>query len=148
MHKLTYNGTVENGVLKIGKITRKRIAEEIKQFFNGKEVVVSFERKKIKRSLDQNAYYWGVVIPSIVKGLINLGWNDLTIGNEAHHYGIHEFLKKKFLDNGKIICDIHGVAIEIPPSTKILTKSEFMDYLDKIIRWSAEDLKTVIPPPE
>lgn len=143
MHTLTYKGEVKNNKIILPK---ERFKKEVCRAFEGKEIEVIVKKKKRRRSLDQNAYYWSAVIPGIVQGLIDLG-HELMYGNEAHHYGIHEFLKNKFLDNGKDLADTNGVMIRIPPSTRMLTKLEFMHYLELVIKWAAEDLNTVIPLP-
>jgi hypothetical protein len=52
--KLIYEGTVSES----GQITLPpRLKSEVAGLFAGKSVVVTWERKKKKRSADQNAYY-------------------------------------------------------------------------------------------
>jgi hypothetical protein len=46
------------------------------QEFEGKDVVVTVEKKKSKRSDAQNRYFHGVIIPVIQHGLIEAGWNE------------------------------------------------------------------------
>ena len=36
-----------------------------------------------KRSLQQNAYYWGVVVPMVKEGLRHEGFDDVTEDEEA-----------------------------------------------------------------
>ena len=71
--------------------------------------------KEGARSHDQNSLLWGV----IYKGLSD------TTGYTVEE--LHDILRLKFdlkTDDGKLL------------STATLTKSEFNDYIDKIINWS------------
>jgi hypothetical protein len=71
--------------------------------------------KEYARSHDQNSLLWGV----IYKGLSD------TTGYTAEE--LHDILRMKFDlkdDEGKLL------------STATLTKSEFNDYIDKIINWA------------
>jgi len=142
-NKLTYTGPVdESGRVEIPKRARKEIA----QAFAGRRVVVTIERARKTRSTPQNAYYWGVVVPYIVRAFIEAG-NGLTEGNKDDHELMHQFLKDRFLKNGVTISDQDGVAYELSSSTTRATTFEFMEYLDKIIHFAADSLNTVIPPP-
>lgn len=87
-------------------------------------------RKEIKgRSLNQNAYYWGVVIDILGNHL----------GYEAEE--MHEALKFKFLR-------IHKVeGLETVRSTTDLSTAEFEEYLEKIRRWAAMELNCYTPLP-
>lgn len=141
--KLTYSGPVdESGRVDLPKRARKEIA----QAFAGRRVVVTIERARKTRSTPQNAYYWGIVIPYIVRAFIEAG-NGLTEGNKDDHELIHRFLKDRFLRNGPQVIDGDGVVHQLASSTSLATTFEFMEYLDKIIHFAADSLNTVIPPP-
>lgn len=141
--KLTYTGPVDDqGRIDLPKRARKEIADS----FAGKRVEVVIKRARKQRSNAQNAYYWGVVVPFVLRGFIELG-NSLTEGNPDDHELIHEFLKAKFLRNGAEIVDADGLVHELPGSTTKTTTVEFMEYLDRIINFAAESLNVVIPPP-
>ena len=94
-------------------------------------------RKRVKkRSNDQNAYYWGVVIPIL-----------------ANHFGhdnpedMHTDLKELF----------NPVESKVSPGKKIggstakMTTVEFMSaddsYVERICRWAAIEHGIYIPPP-
>ena len=68
------------------------------------------------RSSQQNNYYWGIV---------NLLADDLGYTDREMHDAIKEHFEIK--------------------STKVLTKKEFAQLIERIIRWSAIDLGVVIP---
>lgn len=95
----------------------------------GKRVELTVERERHNRSLNQNSYYWGVVIE--------------ILGN---HWGyapeeMHEALKFKFL---KLHEDTGLVTVR---STAKLSTKEFGDYIDSIVRWAAQE-GCYIPPSE
>ena len=71
------------------------------------------------RSSQQNNYYWGI---------IDLLANDLGYTNNEMHDAVKTHFEIK--------------------STKILTKKEFAQLIERIIRWSAIDLGIVIPDPK
>ena len=140
---LRYSGKVSEA----GEISLpKRMRKEIAQMFAGKPIEIIVKRKRKQRSTEQNAYYWGVVVPIVLGGFIELG-NDLQEGNPEHHDLVHEFLKTKFLTNGLDIVDAAGEVHKTGNSTKRLTTSEMMDYIAQVQRWSAEYLNVTIPDP-
>lgn len=104
----------------------------------GRNVELKIERKRKKRSNDQNAYWWGVVIPLVYEGLNHLG-------NEFTQMETHELLKAQC--NAKEIEGKDGLLITAPHSTANLSTVEFMELIDRVQRWSAEYLGVVIPNP-
>lgn len=124
---------------KLNKVASKEIADTLKQF-EGKRVEVIIKRLRSKRSLKQNAYMWGCVIPIIRQGLKDLGY--LMSPDE-----VHEFLKDKFLDY-ETMATSDGLEIGRKyKSTTEITKTEFCEYINQIQIWSAEILGIVIPDP-
>lgn len=87
-----------------------------------------------------------MVIPEVVRAFIDLG-NDLQQGNKEHHEEVHEFLKRRFLDNGREVMDAEGVLYKLPPSTRICTTVEQEEYHERIRQFAAEFLNVVIPLP-
>jgi hypothetical protein len=133
--KLTYFGTVNQGVLRI--TNRKRFDSDL-QNFEGKQVELTLTKKSKKRSLMQNNSYWGYMIPMIKDGL-------KAMGIESGEIEIHEFLKGRF--NNKQVVNPDGLFIELPLSTTTLTTTEFMAYFASIQQWAAEFLNIQIPDP-
>lgn len=101
---------------------------------------ISAEMAK-KRSTQQNAYYWGAIIPLVFEGLQHLGFETVQTKDDTH-----EVLKALFLKK-----DIPGpggeVFVTVTDSTTRLSTVEFMEYMEKIAQWAAEYLGIVIPPP-
>lgn len=144
--KLVYKAYVENGRIIMGPVVRKQMASEVGKAFEGKRVTIAVERAKKTRSLNQNAYYWSVMIPHILHAFIDLG-HDLQVGNNEHQELIHQFLKERLLSNGHKVTDAHGEVMELPSSTKALGVGEFMDYTARVERWAQEHLSITIPAP-
>lgn len=125
-------------VFDFGSPAMKRVAKRMIDMADG---LCWFELRKCKdqRSLKQNAYYHGVVIPHVAKGLED-AWGEKLTGEE-----VHDWLKGRF--NWKPIVDHNTGEMKgrRPGSSASLDKSEFAEYLDKIIAFAAEQLNTEIP---
>lgn len=113
---------------------------DIAQNFAGKKVVATFERKRKKRSQNQNAYYWAVVVPAITKAL-----NDL--GEMLTDASTHEFLKYRNLKQVLVNKETGEELGVYGGSTSALTTFQFGLYLDDCIQFSQQQLNTTIPPP-
>lgn len=134
MTKTEQYGYVEGGKLHI--LNRRRMNEDLRQFKNVDVVIII--KKRGKRSLPQNAYYWGVVVKEI-----QLRFREL--GTDADMDDIHEALKTKF--NYERLVTADGEVIDIPKTTTELNKDEFGSYIDRIIEWAATSLEISIPAP-
>ena len=74
-------------------------------------VELTITKKSITRSLQQNAYYWGIVIPTVQSAIRELGerlnlneteeWLIDMLGTIDKDF-IHLFLKEKFIDSIKV----------------------------------------------
>jgi len=91
-----------------------------------------------KRSIPQNSYYWGVVLPMIAK---EMGEDDL---NEAH-----ALMKAKFLSKEKVIAGKNGwEKVTIVGKSSKLSTHDFGIFLEKVIRWASSFLELHIPDPD
>ena len=133
----TYYGRVTNGILNISN--RYFFDESIKKY-EGKDVCISIEKKKRKRSLSQNAYYHGVVVGLIKEGFVSMGHDGIDSQN------VHAFLTGRFLFK-EIINENGGEVIRIPMGTSGLTTTEMMVYIDQCAQFASEYLNVIIPPP-
>lgn len=97
--------------------------------------------KGTKRSLQQNAYYHGVVCEMVRHGLVDIGYREIKNNDQ-----VHDMLKAMFLKK-KMVSELSGDEIEIHGSTARLTKLEFMNYIDEIVQWAGEYLSISIPEP-
>ena len=133
---IKYNGKVTDKGLHI--YNRSAFDQDIK-LFHSKEVTIKIERKKKSRSLDQNAFYWGVVIPLVREGLIDIGYK---VGlNDSH-----ELLKSKFAIK-EHINEKTGEVLVSKQSTSTMTTTEFMGYIADIQQFASEYLNIEVPDP-
>lgn len=105
----------------------KRLLEE-----TNKPIVVVVSKKKQKRSINQNSYYWGVVLK--------------LIGDELGYFveDMHKTFATMFL---KQIIKIGDEEIETYKSTTKLKTDEFEEYLQKIRMFASSELDIIIPLP-
>lgn len=134
--KVQITSNVINGNL---KRNRSEILETIKSF-EGRDVLITFEKPKKKRSNNQNSYYWGIVIVLIKSALKDTG-NNLNTND------VHDLLRLKFLKETISIKYETGEVIERVRSTTELTTSQFMDYIAEIQQFAAEYFDLIIPDP-
>lgn len=134
--KLIYNGKIIDGALKIFNLGK--LKKEVKMW-DDKNVYIAIYLRRKTRSLMQNAYYWGVVVPIIKDALVDQGWK--ITNKEAHDHLKSEFGK------GELINETTGVILETRMSTAKMSTVRFMEYIDDIQQWSAEYLNTVVPDP-
>lgn len=107
--------------------------------FKDCDVVVTIERATRKRSLNQNAYYWGIMIPLVRQGLTDAGYRITQIET-------HELLKSMFA-KAEHINQITGEVLVTTGSTAQMTTSQMMDYFAEITQWAAEYLEVQVPQP-
>ncbi len=94
-----------------------------------------------KRSLNQNAYYWGIVVPMVKQGLKNIGYNEVKTNDDAHEIMKHLFLKKSMKNES------NGDEIILAGSTADLKTVAFNTFLGEVWQWAAEYLQIQIPAP-
>jgi predicted HD phosphohydrolase len=103
-----------------------------------KDICISVQRKRKKRSLSQNAYYFGVVIPMCKKILEEYG-------NDCDDEEVHSFLKEHVGKLTGSIVDAKGRKA-ITKSSATLSTTEFENYLMRITVWAATE-GVIIPQP-
>jgi len=101
---------------------------------------VTMERKRRSRSIQQNRYYWGVVVEMIHRQLIDDGW-------EASKEDVHEMLKAKY-NIKELYNETTGEVMQTVRSTTDLSTTEFEAYNESCKRWAAETIGLVIPDPQ
>ena len=96
-------------------------------------ILVTISLKKQKRSIEQNGYYWGIVINMIAE----------EMGHTPDE--VHQILAKMFLKIKEV--EIDGVVYAITKSTTKLKTDEMEEYLEKCRRYASINLHIVIPLP-
>jgi hypothetical protein len=121
-----FEGSVTGGKLSLDD--RERFLNYLYSL-EGKRVQVRVEKEVRRRSLNQNQYYWGVVLKLIAD---HIGAET----EEIHDALKYQFAAKRFIGN-----------LVAPASTKRLDTIDFEAYLEKVRRWAVEELGVVIPLP-
>lgn len=134
--KLIYNGTVKPSGLHINN--RMRFNDEI-QNFAGKEVTITVERKRRKRSLSQNAYFHGVVVPICKDGLNDVGYQFTLEQTKTK-------LKEMFAQS-EMVNETTGEYLSFTKDTSDMSTGEMLDFIASIQQWATEFLGVYIPDP-
>lgn len=132
-----FKGKVDkDGVLHVSHI--QDFYQWIRSALKGKDVEVIVRPKKKLRSLNENNYYWGVVV-------------QLIADHTKHTPNkIHTVLKDLFLPNEKIvIVGTKGRSFtkSLEPTTTTLTTTEMENYLSECRLWALDYLEVIIPLP-
>ncbi len=117
-------GQVKEGKLKLD-VPQSYLVELSK--FEGQRIELTIRKERHTRSLNQNKYYWGVIIEILSN---NFGYDKEEM---------HEALKFKFLKKHE---DTDLVTVG---STAKLSTAEFTEYIDGVVRWAATEYQVVIP---
>lgn len=125
---LEFIAQVQGG--KLPDETARQIGRAVR-LLDGKRVRVTVAEVSKKRSLNQNSYYWGVVI-AMVREFVN------ELGNDMDEDEVHEFLKRHVGKLATMIKLPDGSVTKALRSTRKLTPGEFEEYLEKIRAWAAE----------
>ena len=117
--------------LKQGKLEQHRWSFMTLAKFEDPKVIVTVEGIRSERTLNQLAYYWGIILPLI-----------------AEHTGhstpdLHEIFKRLYLPP-KLV-KWRGRDIKMPNTTKELSKGEMVEYIERVIAEAAQ-LGIVVPP--
>ena len=101
----------------------KKLNEAFKSF-EGKDVIVTIEKRKSKRSEQQNKYYWSCVIQDEID-CIKENWGEIWSKDD-----MHSFNKIYFFGDEKVN-EATGEIFKVPKSS-ITTKSDFSEAIEKI----------------
>ncbi len=113
-----FHGEIRQG--RISLYRKEAFAERVRQL-EGRRIELVLRKRKDQRSIAQNAYYWGVVLPVFCEFA---GYTP----EEAH-----EALKAKFL--AKPDADPRLPTVR---STATLSTGEFNEYLERVALLAAE----------
>ena len=136
--RLTYTGKVlDSGEIKVHRA--KEMRQLIAYNFAGKDIEITIQRKRRRRTVQMNSYYWGVMVPLVASGLQDAGYR---VDRES----THEFLKSTF-NKKEIVNEDTGETLHTIGSTSQMSTVEMMEYFAEITQWSAEFLNIEIPLP-
>jgi len=127
---------IHTGKVRKGKFIPDDRIQFIKEFAKKDDtrLEVTVRKPRKYRSLQQNKYYWGVVI-SLLSETTGFSKDEM-----------HDALRVKFLTDLELI----GEKTTLPriQSTTELSTVEFLEYVSQIQQWAAEFLDCYIPDPE
>lgn len=127
--------TITSHVDTCGKLSRNRkMLSETLLNFKGKDVEITIEKKRKKRSIQQNRLLW--LYSTILAN--ELGYSK---------YEMHEIVKFKFLQKEKAD-EKTGEIFKYVGSTATLTTTDFAGLINEIIQWAAETFSIVLPLPD
>lgn len=136
LERYVTTGVIRRGKLKVSNGTKW--IEAIRNFGEG-PVLVTLKRVRATRSLQSNAFYWGVVVHAISE---HTGYTPEET---------HDALKMLFLPKHLAYADGNGEVIKdlvIGGSTTQLNQVEFSNYVAQIKDWARETLQIAIPEPD
>jgi len=134
--KIQIKSLVQNGLL---NRNRTLITDAIKSF-EGKEILITFEKPKNKRSNNQNAYYWSCLIPLMQLGAKEI-WGEVWNIDKSH-----KFLSNKFVFYESINKNT-GEITNTHKSTTELTTTDWEIYMIQIRIYLLEDFNIDAPMP-
>jgi hypothetical protein len=76
--------------------------------------------------MSQNAYYWAVVVRTIAE------WSGYDPNSKEECDAVHDGLKRKHLGEE----EINGLVVA--KASRTLPVEEFASYVDRVLRWAAE----------
>lgn len=136
---MKFYGKIVDGELQI--ISAKKVAQEISNLEDG--LVELTLKHKNQRSLQQNAYLHGLLIPEFRKALNSVGY-EIKDDVQAKRIFKALFLTRHVENHNK-----DGVLAEVPIvlDTSTLNKKEMSELYDEVIRFCAEHMNYQIPYP-
>ena len=126
--------TIKNGVISNPKVWKQYTSKA-----NGHYTVQLIEHNK--RSSQANRYFHGVMLPLVLEGLKNAGFDEVKTLEDAKMVIKALFLRRSVINH------VTGDIIEIIKDTSALTKMEFSELIMSVIKWAAEYLGIQIPLP-
>ena len=106
MKKIQIQTSVVNGRFK----RNRNIVLDAINSFEGKDLLITFEKLIKKRSNNQNAYYWGVLIP-ILQNCFSEHCGEIWSKEKAHYFCKMQF---NFIER---INESTGEIVRVPKST-------------------------------
>lgn len=118
----SFVGTVRAGQLVLSEPARWRgfLARH-----EGKRLSLAVRRERVRRSLQANAYLWGVVYQTIAE------WSGHTEDE------IHEAMKELFLPKRELLLKATGETLPMGGSTAVLDNVAFSKYVSRVKAWAA-----------
>lgn len=100
--------------------------------FAGNNIRIEVKVDEKPKTVPQLGYFFGVVLPFYMYGLIDLG-NDLEIGSKADEEMVEKYLKDKHLKNGPVWNTVNRSEIKAPSKVGelVVSKINKTGYIEK-----------------
>ena len=134
--KIEVTTSIQNGIF---KRNRNIVLDAIKSF-NGFDVVLTIAKAKKKRSNNQNAYYWGLLIP-LTQNAIKTEWGEIWSKEKTH-----DFYKLHFNYVEKVN-ETTSEVIKIPKSTTDNTTTQQEEFHAQIREFLKDWFNVTAPLP-
>jgi hypothetical protein len=115
---------------KIPALVWQRLGDAVARM-DGTRLVLTLKEQKRRRSLNQNAYLWGVVYPPIVAMFRDAG-------NSVDADDVHSYLKEHVGKLKQVFVTADGEVLTGSGSTAKLSTMEMEGYLERVRAWAAE----------
>ena len=141
MRKIEIKCSIEGGQV---RKNRPLLEAALKQH-EGKEVSITIERWRKKRSNEQNAYWWGVIVPIFQDCFREAG---MVRNKEQTHQLITDLIIQKYGDS--VILQesvLEGEVFQEKRGTSDLSTSEFMELVSEAQMFASEVFDIAIPDP-
>jgi hypothetical protein len=132
-HRYQFVGPVDT-TGKLDPDVRGHVSDYLRTFA-GKVLEISVRQYRKQRSIDQNAWIWGVAYPLIAE---SIGY-DRDEHEELHYWLVRECFGTHH--DKRLGADVANVR-----SSK-LTTAEFSEYMEWLVRFSAKKFGVVVPLP-
>ena len=134
--KIEVTTSIQNGIF---KRNRNIVLDAIKSF-NGFDVVLTIAKAKKKRSNNQNAYYWGLLIP-LTQNAIKTEWGEIWSKEKTHDfYKLHfNYIEK--------VNETTSEVIKIPKSTTDNTTTQQEEFHAQIREFLKDWFNVTAPLP-
>jgi len=144
---LAFRGRIDlEGNLVLANYTRQQMKIQFRERFKDTEVKIIVRKDHLPKTGDQLGYFFGVIIPWIMYGMILQG-TEIQIDNDEDEKEVIKFLKEKFLDNGIEFILEGGLIEKGPPSIARADIDQKSNLIEKSIRFGNEFLGLIIPEP-
>ena len=135
-NSITLPVKVQNGKF----VSNTVMINDILTCYNGCVIDVTFKKRTNKRSINQNSYYWSVIIP-IIKNCIKVEWEELYSSEDVHN------LLKTNCNYKEIINESTGEILRKTKSTTENNTIQQEEYHKKCRILAKEYFNTDIPLP-
>lgn len=132
------------GIISAGKLSftgsRVWVANRIKEMPD-QEVSIEITKYKKPRSLEQNAYLHGILIPCFREALYNVGYDEVKTDSQAKQIMKNMFLKTSVVNHET------GEVLEYVKDTRDLNTEEMGILFEDVWRFCADTLGYIVPAP-